>query len=180
MKTRYTVALSMFAGAALGAAAIEALHAQAKPPVYLITEIDVTNVDAYTKEYVPKVRATIKAAGGRVLGASQKVTPVEGEPPKSRVSINAWVSLEKMQAWRASLYSGELRQACIFSRLSQALMVTRDLGGSPSTGVTFWDAPGTRPPHPLIVPRTFGTYSFVYASTFVTSISVIKYTGGLA
>lgn len=31
MKTQYTVALSMIAGAALGAAAIQGLHAQAKP-----------------------------------------------------------------------------------------------------------------------------------------------------
>jgi hypothetical protein len=42
MKTRYTVAVSMFAGAALGAAAIQGLHAQAKPPVYLIGQIEVT------------------------------------------------------------------------------------------------------------------------------------------
>jgi len=31
MEIRYTVALSMLAGAVLGAAAIEGLHAQAKP-----------------------------------------------------------------------------------------------------------------------------------------------------
>jgi uncharacterized protein (DUF1330 family) len=110
MKTRYTVALSMIAGAALGGAAIQGLHAQAKPPVYLVSEIDVTNVDAYTKEYVPKVRATIKAAGGRLLGASQNVTPVEGEPPKSRVTINAWDSLEQMRAWRNSPEYKEARQ----------------------------------------------------------------------
>ena len=41
MKTRYTVALSMIAGAALGAAAIQGLHAQAKPPVYAVAEITV-------------------------------------------------------------------------------------------------------------------------------------------
>jgi len=67
MKTRYTVALSMIAGAALGSAAIQALHAQAKPPVYLVTEIDVTNPDAYAKEFAPKAQATIKAAGGRFI-----------------------------------------------------------------------------------------------------------------
>jgi uncharacterized protein (DUF1330 family) len=100
----------MLAGAALGAAAVQGLHAQAKPPVYLVSEIDVTNVDAYTKEYVPKVRATIKAAGGRLLGASQQVTPIEGDPPKSRVTINAWDSLEQLQAWRNSPEYKEARQ----------------------------------------------------------------------
>jgi uncharacterized protein (DUF1330 family) len=97
MKTYYTVALSMFAGAALGAAAIQGLHAQAKPPVYTVTEIDVKNVDAYIKEYVPVVQPIIKKAGGTLLAASLKVTALEGTPPK-RVAINRWESLEKAQA----------------------------------------------------------------------------------
>ena len=100
----------MLAGATLGGAAIQALHAQAKPPVYLVSLIDLTNVDAYAKEYVPKVRATIKAHGGRVIGASQKVTPVEGEPPTSRVAINVWDSLDQLQAWRNSPDYKEARE----------------------------------------------------------------------
>ena len=36
MKTRSTIAISILAGAVLGGAAIQALHAQAKPPVYMI------------------------------------------------------------------------------------------------------------------------------------------------
>jgi uncharacterized protein (DUF1330 family) len=95
MKTRYTVALSMIAGAALGGAAIQGLHAQAKPPVYVVGEIDVTNVDAYTKDYVPLARASIKNSGGKLLAASQKVTALEGTAPSSRVTINVFDSLEK-------------------------------------------------------------------------------------
>jgi len=41
MKTRYTVALSMIAGAALGGAAIQGLHAQAKLKAYSVAEIEV-------------------------------------------------------------------------------------------------------------------------------------------
>ena len=102
MKIRYTVALSMIAGAALGGAAIQGLHAQAKPPVYVVGEIDVTNVDAYTKDYVPLARASIKNSGGKLLAASQKVTALEGTAPSSRVTINVFDSLEKAQAWRNS------------------------------------------------------------------------------
>ena len=36
MKTRFTIAVSLLAGAVLGGALIQALHAQAKPPVYMI------------------------------------------------------------------------------------------------------------------------------------------------
>jgi hypothetical protein len=34
MKTQHTVAVAMLVGAGFGAAAVEGLHAQAKPPVY--------------------------------------------------------------------------------------------------------------------------------------------------
>jgi uncharacterized protein (DUF1330 family) len=108
MKTHYTIALSMLAGAALGGAAIQGLHAQATPPVYYVAEIDVTNPDAYGKEYAPKAQAIIKAAGGRlvaiggVAGAGAKtVTAFDGEAPK-RVAIQVWDSMEKVKAWRAN------------------------------------------------------------------------------
>lgn len=97
MKTRYTVALSMLAGIAVGAAAVQGLHAQAKPPVYTVTEIDVTNVDAYLKEYTPVVQPIIKKGGGMLLAASLKVTALDGVAPK-RVAINRWDSVEAAQA----------------------------------------------------------------------------------
>jgi hypothetical protein len=70
------------AGGPRGAAAVNGLHAQAKPPLYLVTEIDVT-------EYAPKAQALIKASGGRfvaiggVAGAGAgKVTAFDGEARK--------------------------------------------------------------------------------------------------
>jgi uncharacterized protein (DUF1330 family) len=105
MKTRYTVVLSMLAGAALGAAAIQGLHAQAKPPVYLVTEIDVTDPDAYGKEFAPKAQAIIKGAGGKFVliggagGVNAKpITAIDGTPPK-RVAIQQWESLEALNKW---------------------------------------------------------------------------------
>jgi uncharacterized protein (DUF1330 family) len=92
----------MLAGFALGAGAMQSLHAQAKPPVYYIAEIDVSNADAYAKEYVPKAQATIKAHGGRFLAAGGQTKAFDGEPPKSRVVIQQWESMEKIQAWRNS------------------------------------------------------------------------------
>jgi uncharacterized protein (DUF1330 family) len=115
MKTYYTIALSMLAGAALGAVAIQGLHAQAKPPVYYIAEIDVTNPDAYAKEYAPKAQAIIKASGGRFLaigGAAAtgaKVTAFDGEPPK-RAVVQVWDSMEQILAWRAKPEYVELRK----------------------------------------------------------------------
>ena len=108
MRTRYTVTLAMLTGFGLGAVAVQGLHAQAKPPVYYVGEIEPTNLDAYTKEYAPKAQAVIKAAGGRFLAAGQKVTAIEGDPPKPRVAIIAWDSMEQIQAWRNSAAFKEL------------------------------------------------------------------------
>jgi uncharacterized protein (DUF1330 family) len=110
MKTRYTVTLAMLAGIGIGAAAVQGLQAQAQPPVYFIAEIDVTNIEAYTREYAPKAQALIKSMGGRFLAAGQKVTALEGDPPKPRVVIIAWDSMEKIQAWRNTSEFKELRQ----------------------------------------------------------------------
>jgi len=110
MKTQYTVALAVVVGFGLGVVAVQGLHAQAKPPVYYIAEIDVTNVDAYTKEYAPKAQALIKASGGRLLAAGQKVTAIEGAPPKPRVAVQVWDSMEKIRAWRNSAEFKENRK----------------------------------------------------------------------
>jgi hypothetical protein len=81
MKTRYTAALSMLAGVAVGALAIQGLHAQAKPPVYFIVENEISDVKSYLKEYAVHARDMIKTNGGRYLAAGDATTYV-GEPPK--------------------------------------------------------------------------------------------------
>ena len=109
MKNRSAVVLAMLAGIALGAAGVHGLHAQAKPPIYQITEIDVSNLDAYVKEYVPKAQALIRANGGRTLAAGTNVTNVEGDAPKRRVALTSWDSMEKFQAYRNSAEFKDLR-----------------------------------------------------------------------
>ena len=44
----------MLTGMGVGAVAVQGLHAQSKPPVYLITEIDVTDPEKYAKEFAPR------------------------------------------------------------------------------------------------------------------------------
>jgi uncharacterized protein (DUF1330 family) len=115
MKPNYKVAVAMLAGVALGALAVQGLHAQAKPPVYYVAEIDVTNPEAYAKEYAPKAQAIIKSMGGRFLAVggaaatSGNVTAFDGDAPK-RVVLQVWDSMEKIQAWRNNPEYKELRK----------------------------------------------------------------------
>ena len=62
MRTRFTVAVSMLAGAALGGAAIQALHAQAKPPVYMVAMADISEsrtTDEPRDDYFRPLTATM-------------------------------------------------------------------------------------------------------------------------
>ena len=102
MKPRSMAALALLAGAAIGAVAVQGLHAQTKAPIYVVTETDITDLDAYQKEYVPIVQATIKASGGRLIAAGQNIAALEGPPPGTRVAINRFDSLDAVKAWRAS------------------------------------------------------------------------------
>ena len=102
MKARSIAALALLAGAAIGAVAVQGLHAQTKAPVYVVTETDISDLDAFQKEYLPVVQPTIKAAGGRRVAAGQNIVVFEGPSPGTRVAINEFDSLEAVQAWRAS------------------------------------------------------------------------------
>jgi uncharacterized protein (DUF1330 family) len=115
MRSTYKIAVAVTAGVAIGALAVQGLHAQAKPRVYFVAEIDVTNPDAYAKEYAPKAQAIIKAAGGRFLAiggsaaTTGTVTAFDGDAPK-RVVVQVWDSMEKIRAWRANPEYVELRK----------------------------------------------------------------------
>jgi hypothetical protein len=93
MKTAFT----LFAGVAIGALAIQGLHAQQTggqqqmPKVIYISEIDVSNPEGYGKEFAPKAQELIKKHGGRILAIggsgvgptqTRPITGFSGEPPK--------------------------------------------------------------------------------------------------
>jgi uncharacterized protein (DUF1330 family) len=98
MKSRISIGLAVIAGFGLGAVSIHTLHAQAKPPVFTIVEVDVSNVDAYGKEYAPKAQQLLRDKGARILVGSNNVVAFEGKPAK-RLAVHQWESMEKAKAW---------------------------------------------------------------------------------
>ena len=76
----------------------------------VVTELDITDLDAFLKEYSPLAQASIKASGGRRLAAGQNIVALEGLPPKSRVAIIQFDSLEAAQTWRNSAQYKEARK----------------------------------------------------------------------
>ena len=101
MKSRFGMALSMAVGVALGGAAIQALHAQAKPPVYMIAINEVSDQERYAKEYVSPAQKSVKDHGGEYVAAGPG-TQVAGNLPHGPVVILRWESMEALQGWRNS------------------------------------------------------------------------------
>jgi uncharacterized protein (DUF1330 family) len=98
MKTQSMVGLALLAGFGIGAVAVQALHAQGKPPAYVISEIDMTNPDAYAKEFVPLAQKALRDSGQKVLASGGKTATLYGEPPRSRIVLSVFENLEKAQA----------------------------------------------------------------------------------
>jgi uncharacterized protein (DUF1330 family) len=99
MDTKFKIAIALLAGAAIGGAAVQGLHAQASPKAYVVTEIEVINQQAQDA-YIPKVGAVIKSSGGTYLASGGKIVALDGGEPPKRVTITVYDSLAKAEASR--------------------------------------------------------------------------------
>src|SRR3989442_2003392 len=91
MHTKSKIVLALAAGVALGAAAVQGLHAQAKPKAYIVTESELLDAAALAT-YLPKAQAAVRAAGGTPgVIATGKIIAVTGDPPK-RICASQWAS----------------------------------------------------------------------------------------
>ena len=120
MKTRYTVALSMIAGIAIGAVAVQGLHAQAKPKAYLVTESEILD-QAALDSYMPGVTSALPAGGGRFLAGPgvTKAIAIVGTAPQ-RFGIAEFDTVDQAQAWMKS----PAREA-IAAQRNKAIKITR-------------------------------------------------------
>jgi uncharacterized protein (DUF1330 family) len=104
MNTKFKIVLAIVAGAGLGAAAVEGLHAQAKLKAYSVGEVEM--IGSLPPDYLPTVRKAIEAAHGRALRTvNGRVVSIEGSPPPKNVAIVEWDSVDdavafyKSKAW---------------------------------------------------------------------------------
>jgi uncharacterized protein (DUF1330 family) len=110
MKNIYGVSLALLAGFGLGAVSMRVVHAQSKPPAYVIDQIEVSNLDAYIKEFGPLASKAIEAGGGKYMARGGKTAEIDGEAPKGRVVLIAFESLEQAQAAFSSPAMQEARK----------------------------------------------------------------------
>ena len=98
MKTHVKLGLAMLAGFGLGAGAVHELHAEASPPAYVISEIQVVDESGYANEYIPLANKALASSGQKRLASSANTIGIAGEPPKSRIVVSVFENMEKAQA----------------------------------------------------------------------------------
>ena len=101
MKNSFAMAAALAAGIGIGSFGVHALHAQAKSPVYMIEDNTVIDPAGFAKKFAPLARESLKTYGGRYLGGGTGVS-IDGDPPKGRVVLVRWESVDQMMKWRHS------------------------------------------------------------------------------
>jgi uncharacterized protein (DUF1330 family) len=102
MKSRYAVTLAFVTGVA-GAITVQSLYAKPNPPVYVVIDIEeITDADGFKAllNTGPGNTAAVKMSDGRYLAKTDKITALDGNPPKRFVLI-AFDSIEKAKAFNA-------------------------------------------------------------------------------
>jgi uncharacterized protein (DUF1330 family) len=101
MNTKSKIVIAAVAGAALGATAIQGLHAQAKLKAYSVAELEV--IGTLPTDYLPTVRKAIEAAHGRALRTlNGRVVSIEGAPAPKTAAIVEWDSVDNAVAFYKS------------------------------------------------------------------------------
>lgn len=84
-------------GLGIGGLVVHSLHGQPRPPAYVITEIDVTDAEAF-REYAPRVQPSFAPFGGRYVVRGGQTQALAGDAPK-RVVVLAFDNIEQVRAW---------------------------------------------------------------------------------
>jgi uncharacterized protein (DUF1330 family) len=102
MKSRCMQGLTLLTGVAIGAVAVEGLHAQAKLKAYTITETETLDATAQA-EFAKAAAAAQQPAGGHPLRTGGgKIVGLEGAAPPKRVILTEWDSLDQAVAFYKS------------------------------------------------------------------------------
>jgi hypothetical protein len=77
MRNSFAMAAALATGIGIGSFGVHALHAQAKPPVYMIEDNTVIDPAGFAKEFAPLARESLKTYGGRNLGGGSGISMTE-------------------------------------------------------------------------------------------------------
>ena len=85
----------------VGGGAVQMLHAQSKPPAYVVAEITVKDEKGYDENFQKATQKDILNHGGKYLaGGYNNTVSLVGDPPPNRVVILQFPNMDAVKEWR--------------------------------------------------------------------------------
>jgi uncharacterized protein (DUF1330 family) len=101
MHPKFEKTIAVVGSFMLGAGAIQALHAQAKPPAYVVAEVNVKDRAGYEENFLNSTKTDISQHGGKYLaGGYDKTLSLVGAEPPNRVLIIQFPNMDAVNEWR--------------------------------------------------------------------------------
>jgi uncharacterized protein (DUF1330 family) len=100
MRSALKITAGVVCGLLLGAGTVQLLHAQSKPPAFVVAEINVKDEEGYEKNFLTATQKDIADHGGKYLaGGYKKTMSLVGEPPPNRVVILQFANMDAVREW---------------------------------------------------------------------------------
>ena len=101
MKSAFKTTAAIACGLLVGGGAVQLLHAQSKPPAFVVSEIDVRDQKGYDENYLKATQKDISGHGGKYLaGGYNKTMSLVGDPPPNRVVILQFANMDAVKEWQ--------------------------------------------------------------------------------
>jgi uncharacterized protein (DUF1330 family) len=96
---KITVAIA--GGLLIGGGSVQLLHAQSKPPAYVVAEVAVKDKAGFEENFLKPTMKDIADHGGKYLaGGYNKTLSLSGAEPPNRVVIVQFANMDAVKAWR--------------------------------------------------------------------------------
>jgi uncharacterized protein (DUF1330 family) len=101
MKSAFKMTAAIACGLLLGGGAVQLLHAQSKPPAFVVAEIAVKDQKGYDENFQKATEKDILNHGGKYLaGGYNKTLGLSGAEPPNRVVIVQFPNMDAVKMWR--------------------------------------------------------------------------------
>jgi len=101
MKSALKITAALACGLSVGGGAVQLLHAQSKPPAFVVAEVAVRDQEGFNENFLKATQKDIANHGGKYLAAGyNKTESLVGNPPPNRVAILQFANMDAVKAWR--------------------------------------------------------------------------------
>jgi uncharacterized protein (DUF1330 family) len=101
MIDNFKITAAIACGLFIGGGAVQLLHAQAKPPAFVVAEVDVKDRAGFEENFLKATKKDIADHGGKYLaGGYNKTMSLVGSEPANRVVILQFPNMDAVKSWQ--------------------------------------------------------------------------------